>query len=1005
MMHFVHKRCLLVALVGLAFTAKSYTQATTDDPTWNTGEAGQLAPGFYGTGGIYTASRHADGRMMVGGAFANYNGEATPRLVRLLPNGTRDNSFSIGTGFGGVWTAETGIPSLTTPLKIIILSDGSYLVGGNFRTYQGVTKGSLVKLLPNGEIDPDFNKDGVGAANGPVTSIMPVRDGKFVIAGSFTGYNGTSINRIARINADGTLDATFNTGGTNANAAVFDLDTLSNGNLIAVGSFTTFNGATNNRIVQLNQNGQPVPFASAIGAFNTNIRQVKVQQPGNKILVGGGFISYASTTRNRIMRFNEDGSVDNTFTPGTGVLDGQINSIAIDSEGRIILGGSFSQYNGSPAKRYARLLANGAIDASFNPNGYGPSSYTVAGSVEIALPIGTDRIFIAGIFREYELCVYQGALQVLPNGMPDPAFNPATGAAGGSAWPRPGVIAANDILSPRVLAIKTTSNGRCYVGGEFTKWGTVPRRFLARLNQDGSVDPTFLSNGFAAPNYTVWAIDEQPDGKLIIAGDFLTYAGVNRPNVARLNADGTLDESFFPLNAFNGRAESPRVVKVLPNGKILVGGFFNAFNLDNTKRKLVRLNSDGTLDNTFTPPLFNTNGNINQLFIQPDGKIIVAATSLTFAAYNNNGTNAGLFRLNEDGSFDPSFNNGAFTNMEAKGLNAAADGKIYVTGSSFNMFYGGQTRRGVFRINADGTVDNTFTGPQQTGTWDFIAAYDLPTGGIAAVGVHQALPQGSAFTINVNGIAVLNANGTANLSFLGTGHRLTGIGGAVNPNLLGAINAAAITPQGILVGGDFSRSNEQPRICMARMIPGNSTTPVTWQSFTAQPVANAVQLQWTTATEQNNKGFYVERSYGGTRFDAIAFVPAHGNGNSALPNTYTFTDTQPLGGTSYYRLRQTDLDGTTAFSAVRQVSMHTSLATTVVYPNPLPARFTLVPAYSGRLTVQFCNATGLSVGNLMLSGVQGSAMQVSRPSMPAGVYFIKVTYQNGSQQVIRTAIQ
>lgn len=146
----------------------------------------------------------------------------------------------------------------------------------------------------------------------PVVSIALQSDGKILTGGAFTTFNGTGVSRIARLNADGTLDASFNQG----------------------------------------------------TGFDNNVRTIVIQNDG-KILTGGIFLNYNGTARNRIVRLNADGSLDTSFDPGTG-FNGEVISIALQSDGKILVVGNFTNYNGITSNRIARLNLNGTLDASFN---------------------------------------------------------------------------------------------------------------------------------------------------------------------------------------------------------------------------------------------------------------------------------------------------------------------------------------------------------------------------------------------------------------------------------------------------------------------------------------------------------------------------------------------------------------------------------------------------------------------------------------------------------------
>lgn len=186
----------------------------------------------------------------------------------------------------------------------------------------------------------------------------------------------------------------------------------------------------------------------------------------------------------------------------------------------------------------------------------------------------------------------------------------------------------------------------------------------------------------------------------------------------------------------------------------------------------------------------------------------------------------------------------------------------------------------------------------------------------------------------------------------------------------------------------------------------STVLPVAFVQFTAEEQNGNALLQWTTASEQRNKGFYIERSANGNDYTTLGFVPAMGNGNSILPTRYTYTDAKPPVGVQFYRLRQTDTDGSFAYSEVRKVVIGMQDAA-AIYPNPVPASFTLVPTATGTCTLSYMDASGRVVAQHTLATQAGMAAQVRRPVLPKGVYWIQLEYANNkvAPATIRIMIQ
>src|SRR5215510_11937394 len=162
----------------------------------------------------------------------------------------------------------------------------------------------------------------------------------------------------------------------------------------------------------------------------------------------------------------------------------------------------------------------------------------------------------------------------------DPSFNPGLGASGSAAT---------------VFAIALQTDGKVVIGGTFSQAGGQARGNIARFNADGSLDTTFLSSGVGA-NGDVFAVVMQPDGKILISGDFTTVNGTARNRIARLNSDGTLDFSFLATGSGANFAVNSAAIQ--PDGKVVIGGHFSTVN-GTTRNHIARLNSDGTLDSSF----------------------------------------------------------------------------------------------------------------------------------------------------------------------------------------------------------------------------------------------------------------------------------------------------------------------------------------------------------------------------------------------------------------------
>ena len=187
-------------------------------------------------------------------------------------------------------------------------------------------------------------------------------DGKIVVGGNFTSYNGNDQNYITRLNSDGSRDTSF-TVGTGFDSGVNAFAIQPDGKIVVGGYFTSYNGTSQNYITRLNSDGtRDTSFTIGTG-FNSGVDAFAIQSDG-KILVGGFFTSYNGTSQNRITRLNSDGTRDTSFTVGTG-FDSGVNAFVIQPDGKIVVGGRFTSYNGTAQNRITRLNSDGSRDTSF----------------------------------------------------------------------------------------------------------------------------------------------------------------------------------------------------------------------------------------------------------------------------------------------------------------------------------------------------------------------------------------------------------------------------------------------------------------------------------------------------------------------------------------------------------------------------------------------------------------------------------------------------------------
>ncbi|MBP7512985.1 MAG: delta-60 repeat domain-containing protein, partial [Flavobacteriales bacterium] len=334
--------------------------------------------------------------------------------------------------------------------------------------------------------------------------------------------------------------------------------------------------------------------------LNQQVFAMAIQADG-KVLVGGLFTSYNGTPCNYLARLNPDGSFDNTFSIGTGPND-KVTAMAVQPDGKILVGGHFVFFNGVLQNHLARLNSNGSLDPTFVPDFIGLSP-------SLKIQVQPD-----------------GKILVLEDPAPTILRLNANGTTDQSI--PVGTFSTNNVI----FDFELQPDGKILVSGGFTMHNGTPRNQITRINPDFTLDPTFVPGSGA--NW-IHAIARQADGKILIAGEFSAISGTPRPGIARLNSGGSLDASFN-TDTIGGIIVTGVVPQ--PDGKVLVMVQF-PFDagppLFGIEPFFYRVNANGSLDTGFqlgTGP----NGYVRKLAVQADGKILIGGSFTTYNGTNRN---------------------------------------------------------------------------------------------------------------------------------------------------------------------------------------------------------------------------------------------------------------------------------------------------------------------------------------------------------------------------------
>jgi uncharacterized delta-60 repeat protein len=610
---------------------------------------GALRSAFHPTvkisGEIKAAVVQKDGSVIIGGSFTDLSGATPGNLARFKADGTLDSSFA---------------PNINGTVSALALqSDGALVIGGNFTTVNGTTRNHIARLLSDGTLDGyDPN------ANAHVDALALQSDGSLIVGGAFTTFSQsgtvTTRNYLARLASSGALDATYN---PNPNGAVVALALQAGDVLVAAGSFSSVQpnsgtALTRNSVARFDKAGLADPNfdPNPNGAVNA-----LASLSDGRIILGGLFTSLTPTlngtastavTRYYLARVGTDGAVDANFNL---YLNGAVSTISVGSSDSLVIGGSFTtvQSTGTSAalgrNHLVRVDLNGAVDPNFNPD--------VAGTIDTVAALSDGSVLVGGIFEGLQanaIVVIGGSFKniggVAAKGL---ALLSVDGAVNGSFTPNP-----NDT----VYAVVAQPDGKFIVGGAFTTIANATRSGVVRFNADGTLDTAYNPN----PGFNVRVLALQGDGRILAGGSVVGASPSGTGRILRLNTDGSIDSTFASATGSYGPVLA---LALQADGRVLV--ITNETGAV-TRNVLQRLNANGTFDNMFAP--VNPAAFLNTVAVQSDGRILLGGNF----SYGSPAVSY-LVRLNSNGTVDQSFNpapNGAVTAIAPQ-----ADGRVLIGGA------------------------------------------------------------------------------------------------------------------------------------------------------------------------------------------------------------------------------------------------------------------------------------------------------------------------------------
>ncbi len=519
----VSRHCLPLTLTLAALTSAFHLAPSACAQT----TAGSLDAGFavgsVSTRGIDTIAAQPDGKILIGGIqLGSINGVTVGNFVRVNADGTPDPSFkqpileSYNTRTDDVVTTINSayLPVVAT---IVPQADGKTLVGGNFYFVNGTSGvGGLLRFNTDGSVDTTFTPPRFA---GTVYAIVPAIDGSYLVGGDFTSTDNNAATGVVRLKANGKIDASFGpavvSGTLDATIggnipSVRAIVVQGDGKLIIGGTFANVGGAAAPGLARLNSDGSldggyrvdarfnaAGTYRSPVGAVYT----LAIQADG-KTLVGGDVFDpnaipdpQRNAEINGLYRFNNDGSLDATFNPGGSGTNSVVDAMLLQPDGKILIGGDFGRYNDVQTIGFARLLADGTPDASFDSS-QGTNDEVFALALQ-----GDGKLLLGGFFTLVNGVPVQFVARVNSDTDVSPSVAVSVEAAVGRALVATPVTrgvftfsrSGGNLAAP--LSIPYTLSGSAAKGTDYKVSGTSPNT-VAFFSADGTI--TFPANSSTA---------------------------------------------------------------------------------------------------------------------------------------------------------------------------------------------------------------------------------------------------------------------------------------------------------------------------------------------------------------------------------------------------------------------------------------------------------------------------------------------------------------------------
>jgi uncharacterized delta-60 repeat protein len=590
-------------------------------------------PGLTGT--VHAIAVQPTGGILLAGTFTQVGSASRKNFARLDSAGMLDAGFNF---------------QFDNPIYSMLLqADGKVVVGGDFAKIGSLWRNRVARITANGQVDPGFVATG---PNGKVTALAMQENGRILLGGDFSALGNDIKLRLARLHNDAASSAfrvttdgqvIWSRGGGAPEVAGVDFEMTTDDVLWTLLGAGARIGTTADwglaglslppkgrvraiaRTASGSSNGSQglISYQSTYGpgsldeGFIRDLEQdetvmAMAEQLDGKAVIGGSRFSHVfgwtAVYHGWITRLKKDGSEDTSFTRQT--TDGPVKSVVVLPDGRLVIGGAFTQVGSSTARnRIARLSAQGMADSSFNAG--------TNGDVNTVILQSDGKLLVAGKFTEVNGTARNRIARTDGNGVLEGTFDPN--------------------VDGEIRSVVLQGDGKIIIAGAFTSVDGVARARVARLDASGEVDMDFAPS----VNGNVNVVSVEDDGQILLGGAFTQVDGASRGGFARLEANGALDEAFVPE-----MTGEPFSLALQSDQRILVAGQVSG-GATGSQDLVLRLHQDGSLDAPFCPVVtsfVSAADDVTGVMLLSDGKVLLGGAFKKV----NGGMYPQLARLNND---------------------------------------------------------------------------------------------------------------------------------------------------------------------------------------------------------------------------------------------------------------------------------------------------------------------------------------------------------------------